>query len=207
MDVEIVLGNGKLGTKEQQEFHDSKVYWIREDIKNIKASFIKLGFHLSEIKRCEIYKVYGYDDFYEFCDNNFHLSSSTVRRHIELFRSFAEFKNGTYSMYVAEKYENYSYSQLCEMLPLSDEERKQIKPDMTIKEIRDYKASLKSDKVCDVAQIPKLEEPEQEEKEFDYELFSCELRCSLSNAANGLYKSAYKKLKYAIDLLSVMVGE
>lgn len=207
MNVEIVLGNCKPGTKEQRDFHDSKIYWIHEDIKNIKAAFIKLGFHLSEIKRCEIYKIYGYDDFYEFCDNNFHLSSSTVRRHIELFRSFAEFEHGSYSMYIAEKYEKYSYSQLCEMLPLSEEERKQIRPEMTIKEIRDYKSSLKADIVCDVAQVPKLEEPERKEDKFNYDLFSCEINCALSNAANGLYKSAYKKLKYAVDLLSVMVGE
>ena len=44
-----------------------------------------------------------------------------------------------------KKWEKFGYSQLCELLPLSDEERKPVKPDWTIKKIREYKKSL-SDK-------------------------------------------------------------
>lgn len=36
---------------------------------------------------------------------------------------------------MSDKYQGYSYSQLCEMLPLDDKQRSQVKPDMTIKQI------------------------------------------------------------------------
>ena len=62
-----------------------------------------------------------------------------------------------------KKWEKFGYSQLCELLPLSDEERKPVKPDWTIKKIREYKKSL-SDKAQDE---PKDETPEAEEPPKD----------------------------------------
>lgn len=143
LEAEVTIGTNETGNQKQMELWSSNIYWVREDIQNIKASFIKLGFHLWEFKRCEAYRIYGYDDFYEFCDKNFHLSSSTVRRHIQLYERFGEHGDNQCKMNIACKYENYSYSQLCEMLPLEDKELKNIKPEMTVKEIREYKLSRK----------------------------------------------------------------
>lgn len=147
IETDIVLGTGDTGNQEQMKNWSSNIHWVREDIRNIKASFIKLGFHLYEIKRCNAYCIYGYDDFYEFCDNNFHLSSSTVRRHIQIYERFGEYRDGSIKMNIAKEYEGYTYSQLCEMLSLSDGDAKKIKPEMTVKEIREYKLSLKEEKL------------------------------------------------------------
>ena len=48
----------------------------------------------------------------------------------------------THTMYLDEKYQDYSYSQLCEMLGMSDEQRRQVRPDMTVKEIRELKKNV-----------------------------------------------------------------
>ena len=46
-------------------------------------------------------------------------------------------------MWVDDKYEKYSYSQLVEMLPLKEKERFKVNADMTVSQIRSYKRSLK----------------------------------------------------------------
>lgn len=176
LEAEIILGNCDTGNQKNMQLWSSNIYWVREDIRNIRTSFIKLGFHLNEIKRCEAYRIYGYDDFYEFCDNNFHLSDSTVRRHIQIYERFGEYRDNSMKMNIAPEYEKYSYSQLCEMLPVAACNIHGITPSMTIKEIREYKASLKNEKlqalaepeVCDVAHNEKDSEEEFYDKPDDF---------------------------------------
>ena len=157
--TEFVYGKAPVGTLEQVKDACSNINWVRNDIREIKSYFIKLGFHLEEISRCEIYKVFGFDDFYEFCEANFHLSRSTVSRHINLFLRFCH-RNGKYetpTMFIDERWKDYSYSQLCEMLPLPDWKLCDIKPEMTIAQIREYKKSLKEkDTSVDFASLDKL---------------------------------------------------
>ena len=163
--TEVVFGNAPAGTPEETKNACSNINWVRNDINEIKSQFIKLGFHLEEISRCEIYKVFGFEDFYEFCEANFHLSRSTVSRHVNLFLRFC-CRNGKYetpTMFIDERWKDYSYSQLCEMLPLPDRKLCDIKPEMTIAQIREYKKSLKEkDTSVDFASLDKLIDRAQE---------------------------------------------
>ena len=59
-------------------------------------------------------------------------------------------------MWLDDKYKQYSYSQLREMLSMSEENRKQVNPDMSIEQIRE----LKKNKVA-------ISQPEK--KRFDYD--------------------------------------
>lgn len=155
-ETEVVFGHAPAGTPEETKDACSNINWVRNDINEIKSQFIRLGFHLEEISRCEIYKIFGFDDFYEFCEANFHLSRSTVSRHINLFLRFCH-KNGKYetpTMFIDERWKDYNYSQLCEMLPLPDQKLEGVNPKMTVKEIREYKAGLKN-KACDKAKNEK----------------------------------------------------
>ena len=185
-----MFGNAPAGTPEETKDACSNINWVRNDINEIKSQFIKLGFHLEEISRCEIYKVFGFDDFYEFCEANFHLSRSTVSRHINLFLRFCH-RNGKYetpTMFIDDRWKDYNYSQLCEMLPLPDQKLEGINSKMTVKEIREYKAGLKNKAcatshktleakvqrepemtVCDIAQTEPLPDPETCEDDEDSE--------------------------------------
>ena len=48
-------------------------------------------------------------------------------------------------MDLSDCWKAYSYTQLCEMLPLTEHQREQITPDMTVKQIREYKKSLRDE--------------------------------------------------------------
>lgn len=152
----------------QTKFNEAESYLLRihEDIADIRHGFIRLGFHLDEIKKCLYHEAAGYADFYEFCEVNYGLEATTVKRYIEVWRAFAEYDDKSHSrkMWIDEKYAAYSYSQLVEMLPLDEKQRKQILPVMTIKEIRQKKKEMKNKK-CDVAPQSKLIESPAETEE------------------------------------------
>lgn len=152
----------------KQRFKEAESYLLRihDDIADIRHGFIRLGFHLAEIKKCLYYQDAGYDDFYRFCEVNYGLEQTTVKRYIEVWYAFSEYdeKSNSRKMWIDEKYSGYTYSQLVELLPLDDKQRKEILPCMTVKEIRQKKKEMK-EKKCDVAPEPKLIEPPSEPEE------------------------------------------
>lgn len=161
------------------DFAESYLTRIYDDMREVKHGFIKLAFHLNEIKKCEYYKAAGYEDFYEFCEVNYGLDKTKVKRYIEIWYRFAMRENGGShpKMWIDEKYADYNYSQLCEMVSMKHPEK--VKPNMTIREIRELKkiekntVSLNSNEAvepvqvpgCDVAPLLPLQLPEETELE------------------------------------------
>ena len=122
---------------------------VRSHLSNVKNSFISLAFTLSEMFR----KGFYVGLFYDFVEKQFGLCRSTCTKLFAVNREFAV--GGV----IKEEYAGYSYSQLENMVPLSESEREDIKPTMTIAEIKDYKkykkdeAKLFSVKVADVREV------------------------------------------------------
>ncbi len=153
-----VLYGGFTPRDENSELAFASFGYILNDIQDIKSSYIRLGFHLCECKRMGYYFDFGYASFYDFVYYNFGLDKSALSRIINVYMKFcAVDKSSGYSskkMWIDEKYADYSYSQLCEMLPLDSNSLKDITPDMSIKEIRDYKKALKNKKIGIVDIVP-----------------------------------------------------
>lgn len=155
-DSEIEIYYGMINFRDEpREAAYSSVKYLYTDLTDIRKYYIRLGFHLNEFARCEYYKDFGFATLEEFCEKNLGLDKSAVSRCINVYRNFnaswdVTYKNGVTSrgcaMDIGEKWQDFSYTQLCEMLPLSEEQRKDIKPEMSIKQIREYKKSLKSKK-------------------------------------------------------------
>lgn len=72
--------------------------------------------------------------FFSYCEKHFGLDKSQVSRYMNVADEFGDRTDG-----VKPGWKYYSYSQLVELLPLSSEQRKAVKPEWTVKEIRDYK--------------------------------------------------------------------
>ena len=151
-----------------------------KDLEDSKQNFFWLGVHLIDLYSSNTYSAivgirfnheqirneYGFnlpigagnccaDFFFAYCFDEFGLDKTQVSR---LMNIVDEFGDGLRCF--KKKWEKFGYSQLCELLPLSDEERKPVKPDWTIKKIREYKKSL-SDKPQEATddQTPEAEEP------------------------------------------------
>lgn len=151
-EIKVVFGKCTFKKNPREEAYGSLKY-LYTDLTDIRKYYIRLGFHLMEFKNCEYYKDFGYLTLEEFCDVNLGLDKGAVSRCINVYRQFNASNDvtciaGTMSvgcaMDLSERWKDYSYTQLCEMLPLSDKERENVLPDMTIKQIREYKKSLKA---------------------------------------------------------------
>ena len=144
----IVFGEFCYDPKNVSELAVASFGYIKRDMINIRKGYISLGFHLDEMQRSGYHVELGYDDFYECVQKNFGLDKSAVSRCISVWKEFAAYDENSYSrkMWIDERYANYSYSQLAEMLPLKQEERRRVTPDMSVREIREFKKNLKNKK-------------------------------------------------------------
>ena len=125
---------------------------VCESLDESKTNFFWLGVHLIDLYSSNLYRltfdreklgVSGFvgnccaECFFAYCFDAFGLDKTRVSR---LMNIVDEFGDGLRCF--KKEWEPYSYSQLCELLPLSTEDRKPVKPDWTIKKIREYKKSL-----------------------------------------------------------------
>jgi len=73
------------------------------------------------------------------------LQKSTIRTAIDCYKQFGDLESpGTFRL--KDDYADYSLFQLVELLPMSAEEREKVSPDMSVREIRKLKKSLKAAK-------------------------------------------------------------
>lgn len=130
--------------------------YIAVDVKDIKTSYIRLGFHLFECRNRKYYKDFGFDTLADFADANFGLDKSALSRCLKVYEKFSLCQNDSHKMFIDDRYKDYSYSQLCEMVSMDSKQLQKVKPSMTVKEIRDLKKKsdfpvMKPEKSCDVA--------------------------------------------------------
>ena len=138
----VVYGGDAIPCSYSEDDARHSLKYILCDMADLKQSFIRLGFHLYEFSHFAYYRSFGYRSMAEFCEANLGLSRSSYCRLINVYREFSMVQDCTHTMYLDEKYQDYSYSQLCEMLGMSDEQRRQVRPDMTVKEIRELKKNV-----------------------------------------------------------------
>lgn len=139
---------GLFDLREEREMARASLKYIYADMTGIKRSYFKLGFHLHEFRQCKYYEDFGFATFEEFCEANFELDKGAVSRCINVFLMASAYNDKQYimgnetrgcAMQISDNFKDYSYSQLCEMLPMTDKQRNQVKPNMTVKQIRELK--------------------------------------------------------------------
>ncbi len=109
---------------------------IRGSMQNMANEYIEIGYHLRAVQAGEEYQEDGYGSIHEFALEEFGMGKATVNH---CMRVNAEFSEGGGSPKIAEKYRGFSKSQLQEMLYIPDELREDVKPDMSIRKIRQIK--------------------------------------------------------------------
>lgn len=129
---------------------------IKEESVKIQKSFVKIGWYLKHIQDNELYREDGYANINECAVEQFGYSQSTVSRFIGICEKFSKNHN---SPELDEKYSGFDKSQMIEMLPMSQEQLEEVKPEMTVRQIRDIKESGKPKE----KKIRKAEEEEEKD--------------------------------------------
>lgn len=157
-DIKVVYGIYNLG--EEREMARHSLGYILDDFADIKKRYISLGFHLEEFKRCKYYTDFGYLTFTDFCDENIPLDKGSISRCISVYQMFSEYDKTSNSrkMWIDDKYKDYSYSQLVEMLSFGTEVIRLIPPDMSVSKIRNLKKFVSSVKYYDSGDMIRIRE-------------------------------------------------
>ena len=105
--------------------------------KNALNSYIEIGAELYDLKNSSLYMYVktkdgvNYESVYDLIKDYFAMSKSTVNYYINVFTKFAD-EN---SRLIKPRFKDYSFSQLREMLSLTDSAITLCKPTMTCEEI------------------------------------------------------------------------
>ena len=118
---------------------------IIEDIKEYSQeavlNFLQIGRLFKRVKEEKLYEIEDYSSVYEFALNKFGYRETSVKNFIAVFDKYADTTDVRNSYFdVKKEYENYSFTSLVELLPISEDEIKEkYSPEMTVKEIRQSK--------------------------------------------------------------------
>ena len=139
--------------KEDEEMLELRSADILKDLENEKTNFFYLGVHLIDLYNSGAYRVYAKgitceqmridynlpigagnlcsEYFFAYCENKFALEKSQISRLMNIADEFGNKARG-----FKAQWKDFKYSQLCELLPLTEEQRKAVKPEWSIKKIR-----------------------------------------------------------------------
>lgn len=117
--------------------YESCVKSINNALKNVTDGFLTIGKTLNDVETQKIYAFAGFENVYDFAKENFSLGETSVKNYISVFKRFGD--PSTYSGRLKEKYKEYSFTQLVELIPMKDDEIKKVTPEFNIKEIRSIK--------------------------------------------------------------------
>ncbi len=141
---------------EGTSYEDAKAI-IRSNMDNMARNSVAIGYYLRSIRDKQQYLEGGYQSFDAFVQVEYSMSYSAASRLIGLCERFSR---GGNSPVLADSYQGYSKSLLVEMLPMSDAQLEQVRPGMTVAEVREIKRENREEAMPEPDPEPPAEEPE-----------------------------------------------
>lgn len=188
---------------------------LREKLDYVAESFVEIGGLLSIIKDEKLYESYEYKDIYEYAEDRYSLSKTTVKNFIAIFKKFGYIDDiETLWIRLNDDYKDFNYSQLVELVSVPDDKLIEYNPSMTVKEIRSNKRLDKSinefvkelkviyneiNKIKDKLTCIKLNDKEIKFDEIDEDLIN-EYSCDLNINWNFGYLVNGKELRSSFDI-------
>lgn len=106
---------------------------------NVKGSYLKIGLALVKIHRGNMYVLDGYKNIADFAESVFALPRATTNNSMNIVKKFCN--PGTTSL--MDEFVGYNFTQLVEMIPMSDELLAQVDVTMSAAKMRELKKSAK----------------------------------------------------------------
>ena len=181
-DLECNHLNGTMGVTQK----------IKSAMEETAKQFVYIGFLLWEVKEYKYYYENGYDSVYAYAEAELGFKRSSTKNFIAICETFCR-RSGQFretpTMFLADNWNQFKYSQLTEMLSMSAEKRKQATPDMTIKQLRELKREPEEPK-----QVPKVEQASDAIGQTSGQKPLAEVACTVNNLWKDLDKADVKEL-------------
>lgn len=107
---------------------------IKENIGGIVKSFVRIGWQLTRINNSRSYELDGYKSIAEFARAEYDMSPSGVSRFMNVYEKYSV-EGDTPEL--QERYKDFKFAQLTEMLQLTQEDREMILPEAKREDIRE----------------------------------------------------------------------
>ncbi len=129
------------------EQYNNQIQRIQREIRSSASSYIIIGLRLWEAKHGCYLKAGGHPDVYDFGLKVFGWEKTYVKNLIKVCERFSVWVGKTPGYQINLRWENFEFTKLVELLPLSDEQINTagITPEWTIKQIRNFKKSAKNE--------------------------------------------------------------
>lgn len=141
---------------------------IKDNINTASRSFVAIGYYLKNVRDRKLYQQDGYQNIWEFAQDEFGISQSWASRYMSINDRFS--KDGNSPM-IQDEFQGFDKSKLSEMLTLTDEQLKQVTLTTTVAQIKDikksYATSHKTKSKEKDSSVPVEEELEPEFLELD----------------------------------------
>lgn len=115
---------------------------IKQAMHDAAKQFVYIGFLLWEVKTYEYFYENNYGSVYEYAEAELGFKRSSTKNFIAICENFCR-KDPNYTslptMFLDDRWSDYQYSQLTEMLAMSPKQREETKPGMTVKQLREIK--------------------------------------------------------------------
>lgn len=129
---------------------------IRSELSGVVNSFCRIGYEFIQVREKQLFKVYGYKNVAEFAEKLFDLKKASMHNYIAVCEKFSRpDENGKPTAEISAAFNDFTFSQLTEIMRLPEGKAALVSPSMTCKEIRELKsgegAETSGDKTPDVA--------------------------------------------------------
>lgn len=135
---------------------------IKEAMQEAAKQFVYIGFLLWEVKEYRYYYELNYESVYDYAENELGFKRSSTKNFIAICETFCR-RDQSYkelpTMFLEDRWSDYQYSQLTEMLAMSPAQRQETKPSMTVRQLRDIKkapAIIDADPEIDFETLDKI---------------------------------------------------
>lgn len=115
---------------------------IKNAMQDAAKQFVYIGFLLWEVQKYEYYRENGHNSVYEYAEAELGFKRSSTKNFIAICEQFCR-RAGEYkelpTMFLDEKWSDFKYSQLTELLSMNAAKREQATPNMTVRQLRELK--------------------------------------------------------------------
>jgi hypothetical protein len=149
------MSNKKVQTSAQKTNDlDIHTETIKDCINSISKQFLLIGYELWHLKKSELYKISGYKNISDYAFDQFNFKKRSTYNFIAIVEKFCIYDKFGYPTHeIKSDYKDYNYSQLTEMLSLSDDHKKLVDSGMPVKQIREVKKSVVSDSKENIVEV------------------------------------------------------
>ena len=154
---------------DEQMGFDDVCTLIREKQANMAVNYVAIGFFLRKARERQLYLAGEYKNIFEMAGAEFGMARQTAEHCMKVNEKFSE---DGYSPKLAQPYREYGKSQLQEMLYLTDEQLEDVRPEMTVKDIRNIRKPVekKAEEPKPKPELRQSRKPNEEEREILKEL-------------------------------------